>query len=978
MGPAALGTLSPLMEAPVKAFGWTSAQWILFGALVLAAPGMVPSADTASRPAQDNSLALENENLKAEFNDRGLVSLTGVKTARKVAFSADPTSLTIAGAKVAVETLGLAEMETKPARLTYRYTQDPYTIEVVYELKPGWAFLSKQVVLTSAVSSSFRVGEISLLAASLDVAVLDELKLAEGRWGSFCRFGGGSAPSTPAWGLFFALQNPFMAWKRDGRAVSASYTPDMDWSPGDGPFASDRLCIGMHELGGTRFPAKAVPEWKFVPDYAGYLAGAPAIDINEVNALTDCVKAFLRYYPGRVRVHIPWCENDYQIDVGTPEGVEEYKRIMDRAVEIGANYLLYTPANRELSRLEDNADSWGWENVLWFGLGQKIRKGEWDPARDEVPAGLKAMLDYAASKNLKLLAYAYPSLPFLQKPAWTKWAGDKVGGTSGADTGDRSFQDWWIAKLLAFVRKTGAAGFSFDHWWIAYDNASSKYAQWYGCRRILEALRREHPEIVIDGRQQYQNFGPWTWLAGSYPHPTLTDEQPESFTAFPDLHTDRVSADRQRFAAWTYRVERFAPPEIMPGFMTHQSERSDDKDVMRRDRFRPRDWDYMGWKYSVLSSIGTAPFNHVIDFIPARDPEEFKALSDEDKSWFRRWLDWAEQNARFLHALRPIIGPPMVGRADGTAAVVEDRGFIFLYNPNPGRVEARFKLDASIGLTKGDRIVIREIHPEEGRLVGSAEGFWPAGGEVVISMGGAEARVFEIFPAPAALEEPALFNVSGSLAFQNGRLVLTGVSGEAGTTTEGLVLLPAGKAARSMSVNGVSYPFKQSKDAVPFTVRFAGKAFARLQALGTYDPNFAGGSVKAKFTVPARVFRQLADRRTKWPVAYTEDDLRAPWLGPWRLLLFAAIAEPQEAMDVVIKLDGKPVGVTKAYNSVYPHSPKRTFLGSYADLSSLKPDTPYEIEVTVPPLAPGQFLGLFFENIEPEYTERILAPQPLR
>jgi hypothetical protein len=950
---------------------------IILGFLILVGPPAVRSSRPAAFPAQGNALTLENENLRAEFNDHGLVSLAGIKTNRKVVFSGDPTSLTVDGTKISVETLGLAEMETKPARLTYRFTQDPYTIEVVYELRPGWGFLTKQVILTPATSSVFHVNEVSALAASLNHPILDELRLAEGKWGSFCRFGtDGSGSPSPAWGLFFVLQNPFMAWRRDGQNVSASYAPDMDWNPDDGPFASDRLCLGMYELGSTRFPARAVPEWKFVPDYGKLLAEVPTIDANEVQALTECVKSFLLYFPGRVRVHIPWCENDYQVDVGTLEGVEEYKRIMDRAAELGANYLLYTPANRELSRLEDNADAWGWENVLWFGLGQKIRKGEWDPRWDEVPPGLKAMLDYAASKNLKLMAYAYPSLPFLQKPEWTKWAASKVGGYAGADTGLRSFQDWWIDKLISFVRKTGAAGFSFDHWWIAYDNASSKYAQWYGCRRILETLRRELPETVIDGRQQYQNFGPWTWLAGSYPHPTLTDEQPESFTAFPDLHTDRVSADRQRFAAWTYRVERFAPPEITPGYMTHQSERSDQKDVMRRDRFRPRDWDSLGWKYSVLSSIGTAPFNNVIDFIPARDPEEFKALSDEDKAWFRHWLDWAEENARFMHALRPIIGPPMLGRPDGTSAIVEDRGFVFLFNPNQGRTDARFKLDASIGLLQGESFVIRELFPEEGKLIGSAEGFWKAGSEVVLPMDGADARVLEIFPAPAEVQEPALFNVLGSLDFKGGRLALTGVTGEAGATREALVLLPKGQTARAMSVNGVAYPFKQTAGMVPFKVRFAGKAFGRLQRVGAYDPNFTGGTIKAKFSVPARVFMQLAARKAKWPVSYTEDDLLAPWLGPWRLLLFASIAEPAASMDVTIKIDGKPVEVKKAYNSVYPHSPERTYLGSYADLSWLKPDTVYDIEVTVPQLAPGQFLGLFFENVEPESTERIFAPKP--
>ncbi|MEN6311252.1 MAG: hypothetical protein ABFD80_06900, partial [Acidobacteriota bacterium] len=797
---------------------------------------------------------------------------------------------------------------------------------------------------------------------------------------SLCRFGGaGAAPgsSGPSWGMFFVFQNPFMTWKRDGRRVAASYAPDMDWNPDDGPFASDRLCLGLYELGGVRFPAKAAPEWAFVADYGKFVAGGPSIDANEVNALTECVRAFLRYYPARVRVHIPWCENDYQIDVGTLEGVEEYKRIIDRAAELGANYLLYTPANSQLSSLEENADEWGWENVLWYGLGQKIRKGEWDPARDDVPAGVQAMIDYAASKNLKLMAYAYPSLPFLQKPEWTKWAADKKAKRPAADTGLRSFQDWWIGKLLAFVRKTGAAGFSFDHWWIALDGASSKYAQWFGCRRILETLRREVPDIVIDGRQQYQNFGPWTWLAGSYPHPTLTDEQPESFRPFPDLHTDRVSADRQRFAAWTYRVERFTPPEIMPGFITHQSERSDEKDVMRRDRFRPKDWDALGWKYSLLSSIATAPFNHVLDFIPARDAAEFKAFPEDDKAWFKRWLDWTEENARYLRALRPIIGPPMVGRADGTAAIVEDRGFIFLFNPNPGRLDARFRLDASIGLVKGDAFILREIHPEEGRLIAAEpDVLWKAGSEVVLPLDGREALILEIFPAPAAIDTPILFNAPGNPSLRGGGLAITGVSGEIGAERDLVVLVPKDRRVRSASVNGAAFAFKQDKDKVTVRVRFLGREFGRSRCVVKEGADTSAGPLQAQFNVPARVFRQLAGRKKTWPVDYSEDDLRAPWLAPWRLLLFVPAVDGRDAAEVAMTVNGKPVEVRKAYNGVYPRSPDRTFVGYYADVSSLKPDTPYTLSVTAPGCEPGRFPGVFFENVETEYTIQVGAPRP--
>jgi len=316
----------------------------------------------------------------------------------------------------------------------------------------------------------------------------------------------------------------------------------------------------------------------------------------------------------------------------------------------------------------------------------------------------------------------------------------------------------------------------------------------------------------------------------------------------------------------------------------------------------------------------------------------------------------------------------MAGRVDGTAAVVEDRGIVFLFNPNPDRQQARFKLDASIGLAKGERFMIKELYPEEGRLVGSPEGLWSPGSDVVLSLPGREAAVYEIFPAPAEIEDPVLFDVRGAVSLSSGRLALTDVVGEMGTARPFLVLVPAKARVRAVSVNGVVHPFKSENGLVKATVRFAGRAFGRSQSAGEVPPGYAGVVFRAKITVPARVFTQLSDRKKAWPVKYTEDDLRAPWLGPWRLLLHIPIFEATDAMDVSLKVNGQPVQVLKAYNSVYPHSPERTFLGHYADLSRLRPDTPHTLEVTLPTLEPGRFRGLFFENVEPEYTKRIMAP----
>ena len=65
-----------------------------------------------------------------------------------------------------------------------------------------------------------------------------------------------------------------------------------------------------------------------------------------------------------------------------------------------------------------STDSWSWEYVLWLNLGEKIRKGEWDPAKDPIPAGVAEMVVYAKQKHVGLLAYVYPSVPFAANPSW--------------------------------------------------------------------------------------------------------------------------------------------------------------------------------------------------------------------------------------------------------------------------------------------------------------------------------------------------------------------------------------------------------------------------------------------------------------------------------------------------------------------------------------------------------------------------------
>ncbi|MHB1035135.1 MAG: hypothetical protein ACYC35_12620 [Pirellulales bacterium] len=948
---------------------------------ILLAFSQVSALDAADdpRPASPSRIVLGNDSLVAEFDASGLTRLSSPATQQTLNLAGDSAAVTVSGQRLAIPDLKPADIQVEKESVTYGFVAGDYRLRVVYQLKPGWHFVTKQLFLTLPAGASRRVDAIELFAADLKRPIAREHRAASATGAVFLRFAepNGSARS----GVFLALQNPFLKWERKDGHVAMAYAPEMEWRADYGPFASDRVCIGLYRLSGTEFPAHNLGEWKYVREPSRAFDGVPTLDLAESEAMTRCVDAFVLFRPMKsVRVHVPWCENDYQIDVAAPAGRAEWKRILDQCAAVGVEHALFTPANSAIAPLADNADAWGWENCLWLGLGQKIRKGQWDVAKDPLPASIQEMLDYAKARNIKLVAYAYPTLGWKQNPEWTAWCGGKTGGYVGVDTGVRSFQDWFVDQLVAFQKRTGIGGYSFDHWWIAYEptqdgkKPTSKYAQWFGCRRILEELRRRVPDAVIDGRQQYQWFGAWTWLGGSYPHPTTNDEQPGSFENFPDLHFSRVSGDRQRWASWYYHMEQFAPWELVPGYMTHQTPRNNAVGQCVRDRpFHTRDWDYLGWRYSVISSIGTAPFNHVVDLLPARDADEFAHFGPADQRWLRQWMDWTDEHRALLGRLRPILGPPVLGRVDGTAAVAGDRGFVFLYNPNYRALEARFALDASIGLSAGDRFLLRELYPRAGRLLGKpGDGTWRLGETVSLAIKGPAARVVEIVPAAEA-PRPALLNASGKAIVDGDRLVLSEVEGQVGAKTDLVVLLPPGRKPSSVRVNGRQFSsFTQEGDALRLPVTFAGAPFDHCQQVGGYDPDFSRTTFRAEFTVPARVFEQLTQRRKAWPIPYTQEELLATWRGSDRLLLYVHLADPDDKWPVGLKLNGEPVAVKKAYSDVFPLGRERTFTGFYADVSHVKPDTRYEVEVALPEgLQPGQFQGLFFENAEAEFTTEI-------
>lgn len=306
----------------------------------------------------------------------------------------------------------------------------------------------------------------------------------------FLRSYDSSFPALRTVGAFLTAQNSFV------QPPELSWQPDQNWTTlapsGSGvPRSLDSAIVGLY--GGS----------------------ASQIEFVETSAVTEAVSHFL-VAPSdpnaTVKINIGWCENDYQLDIARLDDRISYKRIIDRAAEMGLSHILFAPRNSDVSSRENNSDPWGWEQLLWFGYGQRLRMGLWRPG-DPVVASLQEMLDYFKLRGVKPVAYVYPILAFLAgtlpgggNPPWIvqgtymhasrQRRGNEfrravaetaqLGGILRSNLANEQFIQWLPETMIQFAEQMGAGGFSFDlTYWEEGLPVASEYAQWAGWRRSV-------------------------------------------------------------------------------------------------------------------------------------------------------------------------------------------------------------------------------------------------------------------------------------------------------------------------------------------------------------------------------------------------------------------------------------------------------------------------------------------------------------
>lgn len=169
----------------------------------------------------------------------------------------------------------------------------------------------------------------------------------------------------------------------------------------------------------------------------------------------------------------------------------------------------------------------------------------------------------------------------------------------------------------------------------------------------------------------------------------------------------------------------------------------------QNDRFRPVYKNYSAifgetkadFQRNVLSSISTSAYCQI--------GRGFGGLAHEvNREFLKKWRAWASENHAYLKVKRDLFGCPGFQRIDGSAHIIGDRGFLFLFPSGKGLTpRALIPLNRWIGLDEKPGALYRiiELHPQAGRVIGT----YHHGDDFAYDMPTDSPVVLSLKPAPA-------------------------------------------------------------------------------------------------------------------------------------------------------------------------------------------------------------------------------------
>ncbi len=331
-------------------------------------------------------------------------------------------------------------------------------------------------------------------------------------------------------------------------------------------------------------------------------------------------------------------------------------------------------------------------------------------------------VDYGRKIGVHVDSFALPGIYFKNRPDWLSV--DEKGQPSlyifGRRTSCPASDDYmrFLLRLHVHVfekyqpRWWGWDGRWMSHWDVALTRPGGQgvgpdpcyapnhghlrgdnyYREWKNINAFLAELRKRFPRMCLEQYLGLKRGGPWALR----------------YLNADDNYYETSGADINRFQAWHNQNDRFRPNYKNYAAVFGES---------------PQDF-----QLNVIAAISATTYCQI--------GPGFKGLAlPENREFLRKWRDWASRNYEYLKVKRDLFGCPGYVPIDGSAHVIGNRGFIFLFPGGMGAHDPELKRKASelgkatrasiplnrwIGLKTdpGQKLRIREVYPMEGRVLG--------------------------------------------------------------------------------------------------------------------------------------------------------------------------------------------------------------------------------------------------------------------
>ena len=381
----------------------------------------------------DNPFQLSNEYLTVQFNPSN-GQITSLNYQSQLITIANETSiLSVDNLPVDCSKLIDSKQDTYSINFTYSCSNPTnWQLITIYTLQSKWEFLQKQIYFTNIDNHIVTSLQTTFTITNLNIPSISIIRNPQDTDREHTVF---LRTNSSSLGIFATWQNPFGEYRitSNNLTVTSSYDIGMNTT-----YLSEGFLIGFYELSSY---------WH-----------TKDINYGERKAYEKSTSFF---YPvlqrqQSIKHAVGWDSDDYQIDISTRQGVEEYQRLIDRCSQLGIKSITFAPSNGNISNRQESEDDWGWESILFLSLGQKIRQEQWKPYRDPIPPTIQHMLDYAALKQVKLVPYVYPPLGYHSQGKDQAWLYPSPHcKTVCASLASIEFQEYFLQLLIDFARVTG-------------------------------------------------------------------------------------------------------------------------------------------------------------------------------------------------------------------------------------------------------------------------------------------------------------------------------------------------------------------------------------------------------------------------------------------------------------------------------------------------------------------------------------------